>query len=220
MDKWINKSPLIEKRLAEMRGVFVCKKVGDVVANKKVAIKKAEYQSKYQEWLEPDKLLLLEAWARDGLTEPQIAKNMGVSHSSLRNWKKKHISILQALKKGKEVVDIEVENALLKRALGYEYTEVTKELINGVMLTTKSVTKEVQPNPTAQIYWLKNRLRGKWVDNPSGIDKVKAEAAILEIKKKILESGLDADNEILEKLDDYLESIIAPQKGDANEPTD
>ena len=203
-----------------MQALFVCKKVGDVVASKKNSKKKAEYQSKYQEWLEPDKLLLLEAWARDGLTEPQIAKNMGVSHSSLRNWKKKHISILQALKKGKEVVDIEVENALLKRALGYSSVEIVKELKDGELVVTKEIHRKVDPHLTAIIYWLKNRKRDTWHDNPTNIDKAKAEAAILEIKKKILESGLDADNEILDKLDDYLESIIAPQKGDANEPTD
>lgn len=116
--------------------------------------------AKIDEWLEQDKLILLEGWARDGLTEEQIAKNMGISVKTLYNWKTDNLPILQALKKGKEVVDIEVENALLKRALGYNYDEVTYE--NGI--ETKRVTKQVAPDTTAQIFWLKNRKPDKWRD--------------------------------------------------------
>ena len=72
---------------------------------------------KINEWLEKDKLILLEGWARDGLTDEQIAKNIGINRTTLYDWKKKEVNIADALKKGKEVIDFEVENALLKRAL-------------------------------------------------------------------------------------------------------
>ncbi|CAI3601335.1 hypothetical protein CNEO2_2630002 [Clostridium neonatale] len=64
------------------------------------------------------------------------------------------------------MVDIQVENALLKRALGYKYDEVTKELNEdtGELEVTKVVTKEVQPDTTAQIFWLKNRKPEDWRD--------------------------------------------------------
>ena len=84
-------------------------------------------KAKYEEWILEEGLLKIQGWARDGLTEEQIAHNMGIAVSTLGNWKKSHLEILEALKKGKEVVDIQVENALLKRALGYEFIEVTKE---------------------------------------------------------------------------------------------
>ena len=93
-------------------------------------------KGKYQKWLEPDGLILLEGWARDGLTDEQIARNMGVAYSTLKDWKNKYLAISAALKKGKEVVDFEVENALYNSA------------ING--------------NVTAQIYWLNNRKPDKW----------------------------------------------------------
>lgn len=86
-------------------------------------------KGKYEKWLEPESLILLEGWARDGLTDEQIAHNMGIRRETLYDWKKKYPNISNALKKGKEIVDIEVENALLKRALGYEYTETTRERI-------------------------------------------------------------------------------------------
>ena len=126
--------------------------------------------SKVNDWLEQDKLTLLEAWARDGLTNDQISKNMGINTSTLWDWRKKYSNISNALKKGKEVVDYEVENALLKRALGYKYKEVTKERIYNSetkeyeFVTTKEVEKEVVPDTTAQIYWLKNRKPKQWKD--------------------------------------------------------
>ena len=84
---------------------------------------------KYQEWLTKEGLLKIEGWARDGLTDKQMAHNIGVSEQTLNVWKKKYPSLFESLKRGKEVVDREVENALLRRALGYTYEEVTKERI-------------------------------------------------------------------------------------------
>lgn len=127
-------------------------------------------KGKYQEWLQPEGLLKLEAWARNGLTEEQIAKNMGISRSTLNKWKNEYSDISDTLKRGKDIVDIQVENALLKRALGYKYTETTKELVTNIktgeqkLVVTKTVEKEVQPDTTAQIFWLKNRKPEAWRD--------------------------------------------------------
>lgn len=124
-------------------------------------------KGKYQEWLTPDGITRLEAWARDGLTDEQIAHNMGICRDTLIEWKKKFPDISDALKRGKEVVDIEVENALLKRALGYDYTEerveVSKENGKKTVKTTQTV-KHVPPDTTAQIFWLKNRRPDRWRD--------------------------------------------------------
>lgn len=117
-------------------------------------------KGKYAEWLTDEGLLKIEGWARDGLTDEQIAHNMNISRQTLNEWKRKYPSISDTLKKGKEVIDRQVENALLKRALGYRYDEVTYE--DGV--ETKRVTKEVQPDVTAQIFWLKNRKPNEWRD--------------------------------------------------------
>lgn len=95
-------------------------------------------KGKYQKWLEPESLILLEGWARDGLTDEQIAKNMGITRKTLAEWKIKYSDIGDTLKKGKEIVDFQVENALLSSAL--------------------------DGNTTAQIFWLKNRRPDKWRD--------------------------------------------------------
>ena len=115
---------------------------------------------KYEYWLTPEGLIKLEGWARDGLTDEQIAKNIGINRDTLYRWKKAHSDISDALKRGKEVIDRQVENALLTRALGYTYDEVTFE--GGVEV--KRVRKKVVPDTTAQIFWLKNRKPEEWRD--------------------------------------------------------
>lgn len=133
---------------------------------------------KINEWLEKDKLILLEGWARDGLTDEQIAKNIGINRTTLYDWKKKEVNIADVLKKGKEVIDFEVENALLKRALGYEYEEETYE--NGIL--TKKVKKQVPPDTTAQIFWLKNRKKEQWREK---VEVVKTDEDLQNINKNI-----------------------------------
>lgn len=136
-------------------------------------------KAKYAEWLTPEGLLKIEGWARDGLTDEQIAKNIGISRSTLNVWKDRYSDISDALKKGKDIIDRQVENALLKRALGYEYEEVKEKFEDGV-ITERTVTKkEVVPDTTAQIFWLKNRKPDKWRDKPayedtSELDKLDA----------------------------------------------
>src|SRR5690625_137457 len=136
--------------------------------------RKGGRRGKFHEWLTDEGLIKLEGWARDGLTDEQIAHNVGISRSTLADWKNKYPDISDALKRGKEVVDIMVENALLKRALGYKYDEVIKELaeirneetgrLEKMLIETKRVTKEVHPDTTAQIFWLKNRKPQEWRD--------------------------------------------------------
>ena len=113
-------------------------------------------KGKYAEWLSEDGLLKLQGWARDGLTDEQIAQNMGINVSTLYVYKNKYGEIAEALKRGKEVVDREVENALLKRALGYSFQEVTEtETDKGTEV--KTTYKQMAPDVTAIIFWLKNR---------------------------------------------------------------
>lgn len=121
-------------------------------------------RGKYEYWRTADGLTLLGGWARDGLTDEQIAHNIGITAKTLYDWKNRFREISEALKKGKEVVDYEVENALLARAK------------NG--------------DTTAQIFWLKNRRPDRWRDKPEApgdSDALKKARALLEG----LESAID-----------------------------
>jgi hypothetical protein len=153
-------------------------------------------KGKYQEWLTPEGLLKIEGWARDGLTDEQIAKNMGIAYSTLKNWKDDHLAILAALKKGKEVVDREVENALYERALGgvHEVKKTFKVKRTFYDEEGRKCEKEelktgidevyIPGDTTAQIFWLKNRKPEQWRD-----------------KQEV------QDTAAVEKLDDILEEM-------------
>ena len=124
-----------------------------------------------------DKLILVEGWARDGLTDEQIAKNLGIGYTTLKEYKNKYPSFSATLKRGKEVVDTEVENALLKKALGSKetlkkpvklkqviYSDAGKKLkeFEEIVMVEEEVL--ITPDTTAQIFWLKNRKQGVWRD--------------------------------------------------------
>lgn len=118
-------------------------------------------KGKYEYWRTTDGLILLQGWARDGLKDEQIAHNCGITVKTLYEWKNRYSDICDALKKGKEIVDYEVENALLKRAK--------------------------QGDVTAQIFWLKNRRPEKWRDKVQFTDETslkKLDSLIEAIDKK------------------------------------
>lgn len=117
-------------------------------------------KSKSQQWVTEEGLLILEGWARDGLTDEQIAHNIGINRTTLYDWKKRHPDITDALKSGKEVIDRQVENALLKSALGFHYQEDALTNTGDVV----RVEKYEKPSTTAQIFWLKNRKATTWRD--------------------------------------------------------
>ena len=131
--------------------------------------KKTKNECIATEWLEEDNLMLLECWARDGYTFQDIANRIGISISTLRGWRVQYPDIDNALKKGREIIDYKVENALLKSALGYKTKEVkvtTTIRYGKTVETIKEVTdKEQAPNVSAIQCWLYNRLPNKWKKN-------------------------------------------------------
>ncbi len=147
-------------------------------------------KGKYEQWLKPEGLLKIEGWARDGLTDEQIAKNMGINRDTLYSWKKKYSDISDTLKKGKEVVDREVENSLLERALGGVH-EVRKHIkVKRIYYDEqgrKCEKEEIQVvldevyvpgDTTAQIFWLKNRKPELWKDKQI----VEAEVGVMKLE--------------------------------------
>lgn len=166
-----------------------------------------------------EKLTLIQGWARNGLIDKQIAKNLGISVDTFYKYKNEHSEFSEAIKKGKEVVDIEVENALLKRAMGYEYEEVTRERvvkkdkygqtmidIHGLpvheMVVTKVVKKDVIPDTTAQIFWLKNRKPEDWRDVNKIEANIKGDVKIEKEEKYNIIQEIITQPEVAKRIED------------------
>lgn len=130
-------------------------------------------KSQREEWIKPDKLLLIQGWKRNGLTDEQIAENIGISPRTFERWKSKESQIRQVLKASKEIVNFQVENKLLKKAK--------------------------EGNMTAIIFWLKNNWRDKYNDSALSLEerqamsvkarKMKADAEISEFKAQMLKQS-------------------------------
>lgn len=139
------------------------------------------------DWLTDDGLLLLESWARDGYTMTDIANKIGIDNDCFLRWKDRYPEIRKAVSKGKELVDYQVENALLKSALGYKTKEVkvtTTMRYGKVVETIKEVTdKEIAPSVPAIQMWLYNRNKDKWknMNNAKGMFDDMEEDSSIEI---------------------------------------
>lgn len=137
-------------------------------------------KGKYEQWLTEEGLLKIQGWARDGLTDEDIAKNMGINVRTLYTWRDKYDQIFQSLKEGKEVADRVIENALYKSAQGYKVTLKKAFKVHKIEYDTKTGRRKreydeivqaeeeeyVPAQVTAQIFWLKNRKPEKWRDKP------------------------------------------------------
>ena len=170
-------SPLCQPSGPSPEGVLIHRKRGESVA------------AKYDQWLTREGLLRIQGWARDGLTDKEIAKNMGVSYASIKDWKKKFPAIGAVLKAGKDVADRVVENALYKSACGYTETirkpmriktvDYDPETGKKIRETEKVVAVEEQihfpAQVTAQIFWLKNRKVKEWRDRQEVTDNTAIE---------------------------------------------
>lgn len=187
-------------------------------------------EKKYEYWISEEGIFLLEGWGKRGLNKADIAHNMGIHPSTLSEWLKVHPEIDKAIKSGKAVTDILVENSLVKSALGFIYTEVTKELvpvkkpkldkdgneIEGLfeeeleMKVVKEVDKVQPPNATSMIFYLKNKLPEHYKDR----------------KEQHITGGLDNSNDPLKKLtteeirDAIQEMKAKREKGDSDDKPD
>lgn len=138
------------------------------------------------------KLALVTGWCRRGLSKEQISENLGISVQSFDNYMKRYEEFADAVSEGAEECEIHIENALVKRALGYSYKEVTRErkVVRNPetgedeykLVVTKSVTKHVIPDVGAQQYYLEHRSPKRWEKVPqTHIDTVQVNADIKSI---------------------------------------
>ena len=134
-------------------------------------------RQKWKEWAEnDDRLTVLSAWARSGMTDEEIAKQIGISRSTLAEWKKKYPKIGEALATGKDIADRLIEDSLYRRALGFyvyeekaikvrnvDYDKETGRKIKETEeIQTASERHYIASDIKAIIFWLKNRRPEFW----------------------------------------------------------
>lgn len=134
---------------------------------------------------------LAEELARQGLTQSEIADELGLNACTITDWKNKYPEFSKAIKRGKQTPDDKVEKSLYTRAIGYECTETkTVKDSNGKAIKTETITRQIIPDVGAQCMWLKNRRPDKWRD------KVQQEISGPEGKPLVVKvlKGVDIDD--------------------------
>lgn len=135
-------------------------------------------------WLSPDGITLISQWRREGIPFEEIAvKYIGATSKTVWRWTKESDELATALQISKDVTNGKVEQALLKRALGYEYDEVTRELVEGEMRTTKVIRKHVSPDVKACLSWLFSRRPDRWRAIQDPID---TDAEAIDMAKRMM----------------------------------
>jgi len=177
---------------------------------------KSSDKNVYSKWLKEDKLIMLEGWRRDGLSLEQIALKIGINVGTLAKWRVKYDKIGEALKKGREIVDTEVENALLKRALGYNIFLKKAMKIKKDQYAEEVIYVEeevhIQGDVGAQIFWLTNRKPETWQNTQKNKLTISEETSSIlkafgnHLQEDKIES-IDLKNDVAE-LKDYKETAI------------
>ncbi|ASY50471.1 Xaa-His dipeptidase [Clostridium perfringens] len=150
----------------------------------------------YDEYLE-NAIDRIKTWVRDGITDKEISEKLGISYSTWKNKKAKNKVIKDAIDEIKDIRNQEVEEALFKNCKGYHYyeevpTKVKEEVENekGTILTVEKVViskvkKWKAADLAAQKYWLNNKKKAVWKEDPN---KVEHDKKMLKLKTEEFKS--------------------------------
>lgn len=135
-------------------------------------------------YMSEDGLLLVRQWRREGIAVDEIAqKYIGIGTSTMLRWRQASDQFNNALRVSQDENNAQVEESLLRRALGYDYDEDTWELVEGEMRKVKTIRKHVSPDVKACLSWLFSRRPDRWRATQDPIDEA---AGDMEKAKKIL----------------------------------
>lgn len=114
-------------------------------------------------WLSEEGLTLIRGWRRNGLSiKDLVNQNIGVSMTAWYGWYRESEDLRKACTDGREVANYAVEDALFRRAVGYDYWEETWDLIEGELRLAHKYKRHVPPDTKAIMHWLFNRLPDRW----------------------------------------------------------
>lgn len=127
-----------------------------------------------------------------GATDKQLATFFDVSEQTINAWKHKHPSFFESLRRGKEIADARVAQALFSRATGYEHPEDDIKAVNGEIVITPTI-KRYPPDPTSMIFWLKNRQPKLWRDKPES-EGADGDGAIHKVQIEVISADKSNSN--------------------------
>jgi hypothetical protein len=126
-------------------------------------------------------------WLRSGATEKQIYENLGITKDTFYRYKRNYKEFSDLLKNGRQALVMQLRNTLIKKAMGFEYTEVKQYAReeNGNKVTyVEKTTKTALPDVAALNLCLKNYDPDNWANDPQALKMKEKE---LELRREIAE---------------------------------
>lgn len=126
-------------------------------------------------------------WIKHGATERQVANNLGIAYSSFNKYKAQNKEFMELLKNSKQSLIVQLRGALVKKALGYKYTEIKKytKIEGGNQVQyIEETTKNAAPDVAALNLCLKNYDSENWANDPQALKLKEKE---LELKREAFE---------------------------------
>lgn len=156
-------------------------------------------------WLSEPGLKLIAGWRRQGVPLTKIAEEyIGVSKTAFfGHWMKESEDLKKAIATSKDVANMSVEEALIKRALGYDYWEEVWELVEGEVILVRKYKKHIPPDTKAILSYLYNKLPGQWRSIQEPLEKTKYVETVQNIlvaMKEVAESGEAKQVEVKEEV--------------------
>lgn len=164
-----------------------------------------KYEKKYNE--QAYKLCLL------GATDKDMADFFEVAESTINLWKEEHKTFSESIKKGKMMADATVASKLYHRAVGYEHPELVTATFQGQITDTMEVTKHYAPDPTAAIFWLKNRQPQQWRDK----HEIESKSEVVNRHEYQIEHIIKDDPESAELLKQLYKRSLVTTMGDPSQ---
>ncbi|URZ15321.1 Xaa-His dipeptidase [Clostridium felsineum] len=139
----------------------------------------------------------IETMVEDNKTDKEIAKELGIGYSTFKRYKATNEGMKEAIAEGKDKKNQAVEQAVYKCAIGYKYYEevITKvkvqtetekgQILENEEVKISNVKKYKGPDLAAQKYWLNNKQKSKWSEDPN---KTVNDKKLLKLKEKEIKS--------------------------------
>lgn len=121
-----------------------------------------KFAKKSDWWRTEQGLTLIRSWRAEGKTIKEVYESMGIDPRTFRSWRKQYPEFDEVLNEGVQVANASVSQALLKRAVGYDYFEEVYELVEGELMLVRRIKKHMPPDVKAIMHWLYNRDPKNW----------------------------------------------------------
>lgn len=162
-------------------------------------------------WLSEEGLALLSGWRRQGVPLLTIATEcIGISKTAFWGWYHESENLRKAMAVSLDIANANVENALYRRAVGYDHQEEEWGMVEGELRRIRVFTRHIPPDTKAIMQWLFNRLPNRWRAQQEPLEATQYAETIKNILVAMKEVSEDGKPKTVEATEGTMDGENAP----------